>query len=432
VAGKWVLVAICWGSLWTTGRPGRGQPQVTDPGERVSPRLWLRQYLGVEFPSSARDFVLYYRSTDEDVVLFSFDITEDDLPDLMNGKSIFPRYGDLARGGPGLSEQIATDAGSRYFAQKVAAMRNALSSTRRRTSPAEPLEVRVWVSETPAETWAVCVAVVADKHIERAHVSGGFPIPAAHQDVHSYVVIDGRPGQPYDTSIWQRWNLDEAGHREFLQMVEARSDIGEYSSAAAVRLVDRLDTRGPTPKVPWWKPAELRRSQAGYSEPPEGFWDRSSAIISTLVIGRVGNFFRCYVHTLRDVLEPDPRDAIRRLLGLQLPTSASEVRYESESNPAGIVFWIRFDLPQRDWQTCLARIVALPGYAEFTPDAALKEYLETGYHTGVPPWWHPEELKEGLYAQRRNNTKDLSDVSVGFGPLSAETVRVYIGAFSPW
>ena len=140
---NWILPAMCWYALWGAGRLGYGQPELTHARERLTPKAWIQRYLGADFPGSAKHFVLYYRSSDEDTVLFSFDITRDDLGHLMDGRGIFPSYGDLAGGGPGLSERIVGDAGSQYFAQKVAALRNALSATRRRTSPAEPLEVRL-------------------------------------------------------------------------------------------------------------------------------------------------------------------------------------------------------------------------------------------------------------------------------------------------
>jgi hypothetical protein len=278
----------------------------------------------------------------------------------------------------------------------------------------------------------VYVAIVADKQTDRAHVSSGFPVPAAQQELHSYVVIDGRTGQPYDTSFWQRWNLDEAGYRSFLQPMATRSDAEKYARVGVERLIDRLSTRGPAPEVPWWRPAELRQNQAGDSGPLEGFRNKNPALVSMLVIGRVGNVFRCYAYTQRNVLAPDPREAIRRLLGLELPPSASEVRYQSDSNPAGIVYLIRFDLLRHDFVTRLAQASLLPPYATFTADAAVRKYLETAYQTGAPEWWHPEELDQGIYAQRRSNAKDLSNVSIGLGHRSDEIIRVYIGGFSAW
>jgi hypothetical protein len=405
---------------------------LTPAPERLTPKAWIQRYLGVDFPGSAKHFVLYYRSGDEDVVLLSFDITKDDLGPLLDGRSIFPSYGDLARRGSGLPEWIVPDSGSQYFAQKVAAWPNALSAARRRTSPAKPLEVRLWANETSVGTWEVCVSILTDRQINKASVSGAFEIPAAPQGIRSYVTIDGRPGQPYDTRVWQRWNLDEAGYREFMQTVETRADVGKHRRVGGERLADRLDARGPSPEVSWWKPAELKQSRAGDSEPMGAFWYKGSGMASALVVGHVDGLFRCYAFTERNVLVPDPLDAIRGLLGLPLPVSAYDTHYESASNMAGVVYWIRFDLPPRDFVTCLAQTPILPTYAEFAADATVREYLQTAYQTGSPEWWRPGELNQGMYALRRSNAKDLSDVSVGLGHLPGENIRVYIGGFSPW
>ena len=279
----------------------------------------------------------------------------------------------------------------------------------------------------------MCVSILADKHVDKARVSGGFTVPVAHQEMHSYVIIDSRPGQPYDTRIWQRWSLDEAGYREFMQTVETRPDVGKHPSVGAERQADRLDARGPAPEVPWWKPSELKPSHAGDSEPMGGFWYKGpDDMTSGLVVGCVDGLFRCYACTQRNVLVPDPLDAIRGLLGLPLPASACDAHYESGSNMAGVVYWIRFDLPLRDFVTCLAHTPILPTYAKFAADAAVTEYLQTAYQSGAPEWWHPEELNQGIYALRRSNAKHLSDVSVGLGCLPGENIRVYIGGFSSW
>ena len=69
----WVLAAVCWYTAWGAGRPAYAQPTLARAEERLTPKAWIQQYLGVEFPNSARRFVLYYRASDEDVALFSFD-----------------------------------------------------------------------------------------------------------------------------------------------------------------------------------------------------------------------------------------------------------------------------------------------------------------------------------------------------------------------
>jgi len=155
--------------------------------------------------------------------------------------------------------------------------------------------------------------------------------------------------------------------------------------------------------------------------------------VSSLVIGRVEDgLFRCYAYTQNRVLALDPCDAVWWVRRLPLPSRARHVHYETSSNIAGDVSWIRFDLPSDDVTACLAQTPVLPKYAESTADAAVKEYLETSYHAGAPPWWHPGELSAGVYALRRNNTKILADICVGLARLPGENIRVYIGGFSAW
>ena len=429
----WVLAAVCWYTTWGAGRPAYAQRALARAEERLTPKAWIQQYLGVEFPNSARHFVLYYRSSDEDIALFSFDIAKDDLQHLMDGRGIFPGYGDLVSGGSDLPERIVRDSGSQYFAQKMAAMQNALSASKSRTTGAEPLTVQLWTTEASAGRWAVCVCVISDQCADRAIAYGGFKTPAAPQETHSYVIIDSRIERVPDTTVWQRWSLDEAAYRQLMQTVKARADIVRYSGGAAERRAGGLTRRGPTPGTPWWKPSELNQSQLGDSELLEGFSDKGPGVTSTLVIGRVDGLFRCYVHTRRHVLASDPLERIWRLLSLQLPASASDAHYESaSSSPAGIVFWMRFDLPRRDFEACLAQTPTMPTYAEFAADAAVREYLHTAYQSGAPEWWRPQELSEGIYARRTSNTKEFSDIHVGLGRLPGENIRVYIGAFSPW
>lgn len=429
VAWKWVLVGICWCSLWARGQPADGPAQVTYTGERVSPQVWLQHYVGVEFPNSARHFVLYYRSADYDVVLFSFDIASSDLPQLADGRNVFPSYGDWEERSADLPEWIPRDEGYRAFVQKVAALRHVRSAVRRGNHSAEPHEVRLWAGETPAGIGKVCVSIIADKRPEQRSIPGAPEIPVAPLETRRCVLIDSRAPQGYDTSIWERWSLSEGGYREFIETLKTRRDVERFVSAGAERLADRLEAKGHTAEVPAWELSELKYD----SEPVGSFLFKGSENMSAvLVAGRAGSVFQCYACTQRNVLVPDPRDTIPRVLGASLPASACEAHYESASPLGGIVFWIRFDLPLRDWVICLARTVTLPGYAEFTPDTALKEYLETGYHTDAPPWWQPDQLQDGLYAQQRTNRRDSSDVTIGFGRLSAESVRVYIGAYSPW
>jgi hypothetical protein len=253
------------------GYPPYGQTEAPRAEARPTPKAWVRQYLGVEFPNSAKHFLLYYRSSDEDVVLFSFDIALDDLRRLLDGKGIFPGYDELTPGGSDLPERIVCDPGSRYFAQRVAALPNALSATTRRTSRAGPLELRWRTGARPAGMQGVCVAVIAEKHADKAIAYGGFQTPGTPQDARSYVIMDSRLERVGDTKIWQRWSLDEAGYREFLRMTAERPDVQRQSGTAAERHAGSLDTPGPVRKLPWWQPSELRQSRAGDSEPTEAF-----------------------------------------------------------------------------------------------------------------------------------------------------------------
>lgn len=428
----WVLAAVCWYTAWGAGRPAYAQPALARAGERLTPKAWIQQYLGVEFPNSARHFVLYYRASDQDVALFSFDIAKDDLQHLMDGRGIFPGYGDLVSGGSDLPERIVRDSGSQYFAEKMAAMKNALSASKSRTTPAEPLTVQLWTTEASAGRWAVCVCVIGEECADRAIAYSGFKMPVAPQETQSYVIIDSKLEQVPDTGVGQRWSLDEAAYQELMQIVKARTDIVRYPDGAVERILSRLTTRGFAPGTPWWNPSELKERHPGDSEPLEGFFYKGPGVISKLIIGRMDGLFRCYVYTQRHVLSPDPPDAIWRLLSLQLPTSVSDVHYESTSSMAGVVSWMRFDLPLRDFVACLAQTPVLPVYAEFAADAAVREHLHTAYQTGAPEWWRPQDLSEGIYAQRRSSAKESHDISIGLGRLPGENIRVYIGEFSAW
>jgi hypothetical protein len=383
----------------------------------------------VDFPKSAKHFVLYYRSADEDVVLFSFDIDQDGLQRLMDGQSIFPRYRALATGGPGVRSGIIRDWGSKHFAQRVAALRNPLSATKVRANAAEPREVQVWTAERTLGIWQVCVSVTTDKHVDETVAYCDFRMPVVPQEMQIFVVIEGPVERTYDTEIWQRWSLDTTGYQEFVQLVKARPDTVKRTNAAARRLADWLDARGQAPGVSWWKPSELTGSSAGGLEPPEGFFRKGADMMSSLVVGRVDGLFRCYAYTQCHALALDPCDAVWRLLRLPLPSSTRNVHYETSSNLAGDVSWVRFDLPLGDVAACLAQTPTLPAYTEFTADAAAKKCLETSYQTDAPQWWHPQELIDGIYAQRRNNTKILADICVGLGHLPGEVARVYVGAF---
>ena len=336
-------------------------------------------------------------------------------------------------GGSDLPERIVCDSGSQYFAQKMAAMQNALSASKSRSTGAGPLTVQLWTTEASAGRWTVCVCVISDRSADRAITYGRFKSPAAPQETHSYVIMDSRLEQMADTNVWQRWSLDEDAYRQLMQTLKARTDIVRYSGGAAERRAGGLTRRGPAPGTPWWKPSELNQSHPGDSESLVFFLDKGAGVASAMVIGRVDGLFRCYVHTRRHVLTSDSLERIWRLLGLQLPSSASDAHYESaSSSPAGIVYCVRFDLPRRDFEACLAQTPILPTYAEFAADAAVREYLHTAYQSGAPEWWRPHELSEGIYARRTSNTKEFSDIYVGLGRLPGENIRVYIGAFSPW
>lgn len=428
----WILAAVCWYTAWGGCQEAYAQPALSRADGKLTPKAWIQQYLDMEFPSSAKHFLLYYKANDEDIVLFSFDIAKDDLKHLMDGKGIFPRYGDLVSGGSDFPKQIVRDSGSHFFTQKIATMQNALSASRSRTTPTKPRIVQLWTSEASAGQWAVCVSVISDTGPDMTIAYSGFKMPVAPKETKSYVIIDSRREQMADTDVWQRWSLDEVAYRELTQTIKTRIDVVRYSGSAAERRYVGLTRLGPAPETPWWKPSELRQTRPGDSEPLEFFYDKGPGVTSSLVIGRMDSLFRCYVHTERHVLASDPLDKIWQLLHLELPASASNAYYESASSPAGIVFWMRFDLPRRDFEACLAQTPNLPAYAHFTEDAAVKEYLHTAYRSGAPAWWRPQELSEDIYALRTTNTKELSDLSVGLGRLSVENIRVYIGAFSPW
>ena len=428
---KWMLSAACCTALWTVAQPGYGQADTASG--RPTPKAWIQRCFGVDFPKSAKHFVLYYRSLDEDVVLFSFDIDQGDLQRLMDGRSMFPRYGDLTTGGPGVPSGIVRDWGSTSFAKRVSALLNSLSGTRTRANGTEPREVRVWTAERTAGIWQVCVSVTTDKHLDEMIADGGFRMPVVSQEMRICVVVEGHIARTDDTAIWQRWSLNTAGYEELVQMMRTRPDVFHRTGAAARRFANGLDTRSQAPGVPWWQPSELARNGEGDSETIHGFSRKGSDIVSSLVIGRVEDgLFRCYAYTQCRVLALDPCDGVWRVLRLPLPSSARNVHYETSSNIAGDVSWIRFDLPSDDVTACLAQTPVLPKYAESTADAAVKEYLETSYHAGAPPWWHPGELSAGVYALRRNNTKILADICVGLARLPGENIRVYIGGFSAW
>jgi hypothetical protein len=426
---NWLLVALCCCTLEAAGQGTSGSPEVIDARNRPTPKAWIQRYLGVDFPKSARHFVFYYRSADEDVLLFSFDIDKGSLQHLMNGQSIFPRYRALSTGGSGVRDEIIRDWGSKHFAQQVAVLRNPLSATKARASAAEPQEVQVWAAEGTAGAWQVCVAVTTDKRVDKTVADCGVRMPVVPQEMRSVAVIEGPLERPYDTDIWQRWSLDMADYRKFVQIMRARPDTIRRTDVAARRLADWLDARGPAPGVPWWKPSELTGSSVGGVEPSESFSRKEADMMSLLVIGRVDGLFRCYAYTQCQVLARDPCDAVWRLLRLPLPSSAHNVYHETSSNPAGDVSWVRFDLPWGDVAACLAQTPTLPAYSEFAADVAAQEFLETSYRTDAPQWWHPQELRDGIYTLRRNNTKILADICAGIGWLPGEVNRVYIGAF---
>ncbi len=425
---SWLLVAVCWHGMGATDQGASGLPEVPDARNRPTPKAWIQRYLDADFPTSAKHFVLYYRSADEDVVLFSFDIDKDGLQRLTDGQTIFPRYRALATGGPGVRSGIISDGGSQRFAQRVAALRNPLSATKVRARAAEPREVQMWAAEGTAGMWQVSVAVTTDKRVHKAVADCGVRMPVVPQELQVVAIIEGPLEKPYDTDIWQRWSLDMASYQEFAQIMRAHPDTVRRTDAAARQLADWLNAQGQAPG-PWWKPSELTGGSPGGLEPLEGFSRRGTDMISSLVIGRVNGLFRCYAYTQCQVLARDPCDAVWRLLRLPLPSSAHNVYYETSSNPAGDVSWVRFDLPWGDVAACLAQTPTLPAYTDFTADSAAKEFLETAYRTGAPQWWHPQKLRDGIYALRRNNTKILADICVGIGRLPGEVSRVYIGAF---
>lgn len=428
----WILTTLCGCMVQAAGQPASGAPVVTEVRDRPTPKVWIQQHFGVEFPSSARRFTLYYRSTDEDLTLFSFVIAKDDLERLLNGKGIFPKYADLVRGGAGVRSDIANDAGSRHFADKVAGLRNAVWTIKVRTEATQPREVQVWTAEVSVGTWEVCVSVITEKHADEFIAHTGFPRPAVPALVCSCVVMETYLTGKQETGIWQQWSLEAAGHRQFLQAMEAVPDATRYVGARAEALAGRLNARGPAMGLSWWQPSELATQHAEGADPVHGFWREKGDPSAALVIGRVDGLFRSYTYTRCQVLTPDPCDAIWGWLGLPLPASARNAYYASDSSMAGIVIWVRFDLPAPEVATCLAQTSSLPNYAEFTADATTQEFLETAYRTGAPRWWCPQELHEGLYALRSTNTKELADVCGGIGRLSPEIARVYVGAFSPW
>jgi len=400
---------------------------------RLTPKAWLQEYLAIRLPDSAGQLTFYYRSEAEDTVLFSFYIAPSDLAQLLDGKALFPGYGDLKTGGAELPEWVLRDPAVRHFVRKIEGMRNALSATRERAGPAEPREVRLWTAARTAEVQEVCILLGTGRRAEQAVPVARFPMPAVSRETHCYITIDSRLEHTYDTVIWQHWTFDAAGYREFLQRARTHRDLVKYADNRDVeRLADRMHARGPAPGLSWWRPAALKPDGTEAAAPPAGFrlgeTDEDWSLV--LVIGRAEGIFHAYAHTQCHILTADPRDAVERLLGLLLPAAASEVRYYCDSNLAGDVAWVRFDLPLPDLVACLARTTTLPVYAEFTADAALKERLETAYRSGAPPWWQPEELQDGRYAEQRRDTKELHGLSAGLGRLPGGKVRVHIGAFS--
>lgn len=429
---SWRWRALCWCIMGAVSPLGYGQAAATDATQKPTPRAWIQRYLGVSFPDSARHFAVYYRSADKDVVLFSFDIAADDLPRLLNETGVFPPYATLVRGDSGVRSDVAGDSGSLHFAQRVAGLRNAFSATKVRANAAQPLELQLWTAEVSVGTWRVYVSVITDKHADETIARSSFQMPAVPRSVSSWVVVNSPLVGRDATRIWQRWNLDLAGYRHLMQTVETAGEAVRYDSMRAEALAERLNARGPDMGVSWWKPSELMENHAGGRDSVQGFCWGGADASTALVLGRVDGLFRCYAYTQCHILTPDPCDAIWAWVGLSLPTGARNASYESSSTMAGLVAWIRFDLPLRDLATCLAQASALPSYAEFVVDAVAKKHLEASYQTDAPPWWCPQELNEGLYAQRRTNTKELAEVCVGLGHLSPEIARVYIGLFSPW
>ncbi len=426
----WVWMALYGCAMGAASQSAYGQAAVTDAPESPTAKIWIQRYLGVAFPSSAKHFAVYYRSADKDTALFSFDIATDDLPHLLDGTGVFPRYADLTKGNPDVPGGIARDSGSRHFAQRVAALKNAFSAIKRRSDPAPPLEVQLWTAEVSVGAWRVYVSVTTDKHTDETIVRRSFRMPAMPRSADSCVVMSSFLIGKDATGIWQRWSLDTPGYRHLRQALESAEGAVRYDGSRAEALADRLNARGPEAGVSWWNPSELARSRPGDSV--QGFYRGGDDTSTALVLGRVDGLFHCYAYTQDHVLTPDPCDAIWAWLGLSLPAGARNASYESSSNMAGLVAWIRFDLPLRDLVPCLAQASALPSYLEFTADPVVKDRLETSYQTDAPVWWCPQELSEGLYALRQTNTKELAEVCAGVGRLSPQVAGVYVGLFSPW
>lgn len=427
-----ILAALCWCAVAAAGQPAQGQADAADTRQRPTPKTWIQRYLGIVFPTSARHFTVHYRSADEDVVLFSFAVAADDLPRLLNGRGIFPHYADLVRGSSAAHTDLARDSGSRHFAQKVAALKNVFSAIKERTDATGPREVQLWTSQVSVDAWEVCVAAITEKHADETIGRHSFRMPAASLDTSSCVVMDNYLVGKDSTRIWQRWSLDAPGYRQLIEAMERTTDAARYVGTGAEALANRLHAQGARGGPPWWDPSELALSRAIGAELVRGFCRGGSDTTTGLVVGPVDGLFRCYAYTQGHVLTPDPCDAVWGWLGLSLPARVRNACYESSSNPAGLVAWIRFDLPVREVAPCLAQASALPRYLEFTADPVVKDRLETAYQADAPPWWCPQELREGLYALRRTNTKELAEVCAGVGHLSPEITRVYIGLFSPW
>ncbi len=426
----WIWMALWWYAMGAASQPGCGEATATYAPESPTPKVWIQHYLGVVFPSSAKHFAVYYRSADKDIALFSFDIATDDLPHLLDGTGVFPKYADLTKGNPDVPGRIARDSGTRHFAQRVAALKNAFSAIKLRSDPAPPLEVQLWTAEVSVGDWRAYVSVTTDKRTDETIVRRSFRMPAVPRSADSCVVMSSFLIGKDATSIWQRWSLDTPGYRHLRQALESAGGAVRPDGSRAEALADRLNARGPEAGVPWWNPAELARSRPGDSV--QGFYRGRDDTSTTLVFGRVDGLFHCYAYTQGHVLTSDPCDAIWAWLGLSLPAGARKASYESSSNMAGLVAWIRFDLPLREVAICLAQTSALPSYAEFTADPVVKDRLETAYQTDAPPWWWPRELSEGLYALRQTHTKELAEVCAGVGRLSPQVARVYVGLFSPW
>lgn len=201
-----LLVVVCCCAVWATGRSVEGQTELSPAAarERPTPKAWIERYLGVAFSDSARHFVLYYRSSDQDVLLFSFDVAGDDLQELMNGRGIFPAYDDLRARDSEPSDGVVRDSGSRAFAWTVAAMKNARFAAKGRAAPGEWPAVQLWAAEASVDRWRVCVSIVNEGQADEAAAYGGFTMPAASREVRGYVTVDSRLEQVDDTGIWQR------------------------------------------------------------------------------------------------------------------------------------------------------------------------------------------------------------------------------------